>query len=433
MIGPFESLTGLALSLIVGALLACAVTLTTAPPSAYGQGPEPTVSITSPSAGSTVMGTVTVTATATATGVKDYPTYIKLFDGVDEIADERCDGQSTCTVSANWRATGDSGQHTLTAEAETDEGGVATSAPVQVTVLSPPPVVSVTSPASGATVEGNITVAVAGATDPSQTEYPTLIVVYDGVNEIGEIHCQGQETCVGTTTWHATGLSGQHVLTAKIETSRNLTVTSAATSVTVLSPPPHVTITSPAAGRRLGGVIDVQVSGATDPSQIDYPTLIQVYDGTSQVGEVHCQGQPTCSGSVQWNTQGLTGRHVLSAVIHTNTGRSATSAPVDVGGTPARRHSKPACRMASYTIALRQVDHGVCTVGGVPAGTSIAIEAKGALGGWVTVVRGHIHKGAVFHFSLKVVKRSTFQLAVLVGGTHRYSATRVGFGTLQIG
>jgi hypothetical protein len=417
---------------LMSALLAYACTLIM-PNEAHGQGPAPTVAVTSPTESSTVMGTVTVTATATATGVSDYPTAIRFYDGVNEIADERCDGQRVCTISTSWHATGDTGQHTLTVKAETNEGGSMTSAPVQVTVVSPPPTVSITSPSSGSTVKGNVVIAISGATNPSQVEYPTSIIVYDGVNQIGEIRCQGQQTCAGSITWHATGLSGQHVLTAKIETNRSLTVTSAATTVTVESPPPHVAITSPARGRELRGVITVIVSGATDPSQVDYPTSIQVYDGTDEIGSVSCQGQPTCSGSVKWATTGLTGRHVLTAVIHTYDGYSATSAPVVVGGSPPRRYSKPVCRMASYTVALRRLDRGVCTVGGVPRGTSIAIEAKGITGGWVTAVRGHIGRSGTFHFSLKVVKRSTFRLAVLVGATHAYSATRVGFGTLQVG
>lgn len=414
--------------------LLCALAL--ACPAARAGSTAPTVAITSPTAGSTVMGTVTVDVTATATGASDYPTDIRLLDGVNEIADEPCaSGQPTCTVSASWHATGDTGQHTLTATAQTNEGASATSAPVQVTVLSPPPTVTIASPGAGATVKGNVTVAVSGATNPSQDDYPTGIAVYDGVNEIGAIRCQGQQTCEGSVTWRATGLTGQHVLTAQIKTNRGLDVTSPAVDVTVESPPPTVAIVSPSNGYPLGGEITIVVSGATDPSQVDYPTSIQVNDGSEEIGHVSCQGQPTCGGSLKWSTKGLTGVHVLTAVIHTNTGRSTASAPVMVGGSHprARRYSRPSCRLTKYAVAVRRVDHGVCTVGGVPAGTAIEIQAKGQTGGWVTVVRGRLGRGAVFYFRLKAARRSTFRLAVVVGATRAYLATRVAFATLRVG
>jgi hypothetical protein len=418
--------------LTIAALLCIAGAAT---PQAHAEGPAPVVAITSPIAGSTVKGTVTITAKATATGASDHPTSITFYDGANEIGFVSCgnSGQRECTVSESWRATGDTGTHTLTATADTNENSSATSEPVMVTVLSPPPTVAITSPANGSTVKGNVTITVSGTSDPSQEEYPTSILVYDGVNEISSIRCQGQQTCEGSVVWHATGLSGQHVLTAKIQTNRNLSATSAPASVRVESPPPTVRITSPASGRPLSGISAIAVSGATDPSQVDYPTSIEVYDGTDEIGSVDCQGQPTCAGSVKWSTHGLTGKHVLKATIHTDTSRTATSASVTVGGTPTKPHSRPACRMTTYAVALRKIDRGICTVGGVPKGTHIAIEAMTPGGTWVTAVRGRVSRRGTFHFFLKVVKRSTFRLAVTVSATRRYKLTTVAFGTLQVG
>jgi hypothetical protein len=289
---------------------------------------DPVVSISSPAPGTTVDGTITISATATADS-GDYPNQITVYDGVNEINQIGCQGQQTCVGSVQWNATGLSGQHELTATVDTNNGLSATSVPVDVTVVSPPPTVSITSPVTGSTIDGTVTIAVSGATDPSQSDYPNQITVYDGVNEINQIGCQGQQTCVGSVQWNATGLSGQHELTATIDTNNGLSATSAPVDVTVVSPPPTVAITSPKAGSLVTGTVMVAASGATDPNQSDYPTQITVNDGTNQIGQIGCQDQQTCAGTVQWDTSGLSGRQALSAVIDTNRGLSATS-PVDV-------------------------------------------------------------------------------------------------------
>lgn len=381
------------------------------------------------------MGTVSVTAKANATGASDYPTSIRFYDGVNEIGNVSCgsSGQAECVVSVSWHATGDTGLHALTAIASTNEGGSATSGAIQVNVVSPPPSIVIVAPANGSTVKGNVPVVVSGGTDPSQDDYPTSIIVYDGIKEIGNVRCQGQQTCEGSVTWHATGLSAQHVLTAKISSNRGRSTTTAPTTVKVESPPPTVTIRSPLAGKPLSSIGAVSVYGATDPSQVEYPTSIQVYEGKNEIGTVSCQGQPTCGGSVKWSTHGLTGKHVLRAVITTNTSRTAQSAPVTVGGIPTKPHSRAACRMTTYTVGLRQRDRGVCAVGGVPKGTRIAIKAMAPNGAWVTAVRGRVGRGGSFHFFLKVVKPTTFRLAVTVAATRRYRETTTAFGTLTVG
>src|SRR5579863_2648891 len=110
----------------------------------------------------------------------------------------------------------------------------------------PPPTVAILVPANGATVEGVVKVeaiARAGAGDQLSS-----ISFYDGVNHIEDFECEGQESCTATVTWEATGLSGQHALTARADTRANLSSTSAPVTVTVLSPPPAVSIAAPTGG-----------------------------------------------------------------------------------------------------------------------------------------------------------------------------------------
>ncbi len=411
--------------LLVSQLLAFAVTST-----AHGAQP-PAVAITSPTAGETVKGNVNIEARATAPPGA-YPTAIEFYDGVDEIARVDCEEQQSCTAATEWQATGLSGQHSLTAVAETNEGATATSGAVPVTVASPSPTVTITSPGAGATVEGTVTVVADAATDPSQDDYPTEIRFYDGVNDIGYMSCQGQRTCQGQVEWAATGDTGTHTLTAVVSTHRSLSVTSAPVNVTVLSPPPKVSITRPADGAPLRGTITVGVSGFTAKSQDEYPTEITVDDGTNEIGSVRCQGQQTCAGDVQWSTSGLKGVHELRAIIHTSRDREATSRPVHVGGSRGKQHARVSCHIDSLSIRRGRYDHGSCIAYGVPAGTAVVVQYRVGGRGWTEATKGSVSSAGRYAFRLRARHPVTLQVSVLVEASSRYAATRVVLGTVHI-
>jgi hypothetical protein len=397
---------------------------------AWSASSPPSVSVTTPTNGSTVKGTVTVTASATA-GSGDSMSSISFYDGVNYINDGSCQGQSTCTVSVQWKATGLSGQHSLTARAYTNAGLSSTSGAAVVNVESPPPTVTITTPTAGSKVSGKITITSTAATDPSQDDYPTSISIYDGANYINDFSCQGQQTCAGQVTWEATGMSGQHSLTAKVSTNRGVSVTSAATAVTVVSPRPTAKITYPLNGSQLGQIITVRASGATDPTQTDYPTSISVYDESNYVGNFGCQGQRTCAGSVRWDARQLKGRHALIAKIQTERGLSAASAPVFVG-IALKRGVSLHCTLSTHHAALRQAVHGHCTVTGAPAGTGIAIEYRSG-GGFQAAVKGHVSSSGQYNFTLRGTRRASFDLWVVVGATVRTRSARAHIGTLTIG
>jgi hypothetical protein len=398
---------------------------------ATASAPAPTVAITSPGSGATVEGTVKVEATATAIAGA-YPEYITFYDGVNEIARVNCQSQATCTGFTEWHATGLTGQHSLTAQTETNEGAAATSAAVPVNVVSPLPTVQITSPGSSATVEGTINVLASAATDPSQVDYPTEIKVYDGVNGIGRVSCQGQRTCQGQVEWKATGLTGTHALTATVSTNRNVSVTSAPVDVTVLSPAPKVKITHPASGTSLRATDSVAVSGSTAPSQDEYPTEITVEDATSEIGSVRCQGQQTCAGSVHWNTGSLKGVQVLTAVIHTSRSREASSQPVYIGATASKRRAPVSCRIDSLRVRRRHYDHGSCSAHGVPKGTPVVVQYRVSGGSWTSGAKGSISASGQYAFKFRSRYRVTFEVSVLVGASSRYTATRVVLGTVHV-
>src|SRR5207245_2405985 len=118
----------------------------------------PTVSLTAPTAGATVAGTITVSASATdKVGV--VAVTFKL-DGANQGAEV-----TAAPYSVSWNSTlATGGAHSLTAVARDGAGNTATSAAVSVTVDNAPPTVSITAPAAGAKVMGTVTVS-ASATD----------------------------------------------------------------------------------------------------------------------------------------------------------------------------------------------------------------------------------------------------------------------------
>lgn len=408
--------------------------LALAPIAASAQPPSPTIAITSPSERETVKGTVEIEARAVA-GPGDQPVSITFYDGVNEIQTVQCEGQETCTRSVEWKATGLSGQHTLTARVDTAEDLSHTSAPVNVTVVSPPPTTTITAPSAGSTVQGDVVVSASSETDPSQEEYPTDVRVYDGINEIGAFECQGQRTCGGSVTWHATGLSGPHLLTAKVYTSRDQSATSQGVGVNVVTPPPSVAITSPATDAPLGGELLVSVTGLTDPNLDDYPTSLQVFDGVKEIGEIECQGQQTCAGSFRWNTHGLKGPQTLAAVVHTNRGATATSAHVIIGVAPKHRLSgvSASCQLGTAHLQDGAIDHGKCVIRGAPVLTHVAIQYLNRHHRWITVLRGHIHIGGVFHFKIEGSGHAAFHLTLLVGASPASTPARFPVGTVYVG
>src|SRR5207249_4802098 len=113
----------------------------------------PTVSLTEPAAGSTIVGTVTVSASA-ADNVGVVGVQFKL-DGTNQ--------KTTDTVApykVTWNTTtASNGTHTLTAVANDAAGNTTTSTAVSVTVFNDitPPAVSITSPLGGGTASATLT------------------------------------------------------------------------------------------------------------------------------------------------------------------------------------------------------------------------------------------------------------------------------------
>ena len=162
----------------------------------------PTVSVTNPSNGATVSGTVNVTASASDdNGV----TQVEFFvDGASIGVD------TTSPYSASWDTTAYSdGSHTVSATATDTIGQTGTDSvgvTVQNTTVDNPPTVTITNPANGATVSGSVSVT-ANATDDN------------GVNQV-EFFVDGSSIGVDTSapysaSWDTTAYGdGGHTVSA---------------------------------------------------------------------------------------------------------------------------------------------------------------------------------------------------------------------------
>jgi hypothetical protein len=190
-----------------------------------GDTTAPTVSVTAPTGGSTVSGTVAVSANA-SDNVGVVGVQFKV-DGVNLGAE---DTGSPFTI--NWNTTSaTNGSHTIAAVARDAAGNTTTSTAVNVTVSNSggdttAPTVSVTAPTAGSSVSGTIAVS-ANASD--NVGVVGVQFKLDGVN-------LGAEDTVSpfTVNWDTTTASnGSHSITAVARDAAGNTTTSSAVNTTV--------------------------------------------------------------------------------------------------------------------------------------------------------------------------------------------------------
>jgi len=164
----------------------------------------PSVSMTAPSAGATVSGTIAVSANATD-NVGVVGVQFKL-DGANLGAEI-----TTAPYTLSWNTTtATNAAHTLTAVARDAAGNSTTSAGISVTVASA--TVSITAPLNGATLNNLTKVTVKAASGIGLTS----ILVYSDNILIGTVSCSTTSPCSNTTNtlnWHTNNLAaGPHSL-----------------------------------------------------------------------------------------------------------------------------------------------------------------------------------------------------------------------------
>jgi len=272
----------------------------------------PTVLISAPVSGTTVVRVVNVSATATdnagVAGVQ-----FKL-DGINLNSEV-----ITPPYSISWDTTSSgNGNHTLTAVARDAAGNSSTSTALLVYVNNDlqAPSVSISTPSSGAVVAGAITVAATAA---------------DNVG-VASVQFQADGTSIGagfsaapySLSWNtATTANGTHALTAVARDAAGNSTTSQAVQITVDNQPPAVAVTGPASGSKVSGTVNVSATASDNHSVAGVRFRL---DGTDLGAE-----RTSAPYLIPWNTAtSSNGSHTLTAVVRDLAGNTATSAPVQI-------------------------------------------------------------------------------------------------------
>lgn len=268
----------------------------------------PTVAITSPASGSNVSGTITVSANAS-----DNVAVASVQFTVDGQNVGSADTSAPYTLSLNTK-TLTNGSHTLAAVATDTSNNKATSAGVSLTVNNSaadttPPTVSITSPVSGSTVSGTVSL---NANASDNVAVASVQFRVDG-NNVGSAITSAPYSYSWNT---ATLANGGHTLTAVATDTSNNQATSAGVSITVnnaAANQPSVSITSPVAGTTVSGTVSLTAT-ASDSSGIA-SVQFQV-DGTN-LGAA----DTTTPYSQSWNSATVAdGPHTLTAVATSTSG-----------------------------------------------------------------------------------------------------------------
>lgn len=277
----------------------------------------PVVSISSPSGGATVSGSVVISATASddvaVAGVRFR------VDGADLSPED-----TSNPWSISWNTTGVAdGAHTLTAVARDAAGNATTSSSVSVAVQNAdttPPSVSIAAPSGGATVTGTVSITASASDDEGVAGVQFRL---DGTN-IG----LEDTTAPYSVAWDTrTATGGAHALTAVARDTSGNTQVSAGVSVTVSNPDttdPSVSISQPSAGATVTGTGVMLRATATDNTAV---VGVQFRVDGANVGAEDLSSP----WETPWNSTTVSdGQHSVTAVARDAAGNSTTSAAVTI-------------------------------------------------------------------------------------------------------
>ena len=276
---------------------------------------SPVVAITSPAEGTTLERGVTVTVEASDNfGVQR----VELYDGATLLGTD-----SRAPYSVSWATrTVPNGPHTLTARAYDAAGNVSTSVPVQVLIDNDyvPPQVALITPMEGATVSQTVLLE-ASASDDRGVAYVAFRV--DG------ILIESSSTPPYTVNWNTREGSskvsnGSHVLSVTAhDTGGNVSLSSTVNVVVdnnyVL---PQVTLTSPANGAAVSGIVLLEATASDDQSVAE----VAFYVGGTLIGS-----DTTAPYALSWDSaQVYSGGHSLVAMARDAVGNQKWSEGVSV-------------------------------------------------------------------------------------------------------
>ena len=273
----------------------------------------PTVSLSAPANGATfaAIASITVSATATASSGATI-NRVEFYSGATLVGTD-----TGSPYSITWSGvTG--GTYTLMARAVDSRGLSTDSVTRTITVTAPPPpTVSLTSPANGATFQPPANISLAATATPGSGASISKVEFFNGASLLGQ-----DTTSPYTFAWNAVP-AGTYTLTAKATDNKGSSTTSSPVSVTVAvpQPPPAVSLTSPAAGSTFAAPAAIPLTAtasATAPATID---RVEFYQGAALLGTA-------ASPPYTFNWANVpSGGYAITAKAIDSTGTSAVSAP----------------------------------------------------------------------------------------------------------
>lgn len=321
----------------------------------------PSVRLVTPTPDATVSGWLTVEGAATPNPQTESPveSFSVDIDGVAVVTN----WQSTY-VAYRWDTNSlPNGVHTVTLTA-VDEQGSKGVGRFTVTVANPVPDVTITSPATGTTIDGDLVWFEATATVPSD---PTRRVNYV---EFYEVTAEGWERYIGQASsapyrvpWRVEAVSGTRTVYARAYVWPYSMATSKPVTVTIVHPPATIAITSPGAESTVRGPsLPITADAAVTASGSAVAYVMFVAGGTVIAYD------STAPYQASWDTSAVTGRQTISATVVETSGRSYHATPVTVtvaNALPVLTVTAPeaSARVQAGTVELRGT--AVASPGGV--------------------------------------------------------------------
>jgi hypothetical protein len=259
----------------------------------------PDVNLTSPADGATVSGAVNIVADASDDlGIERVWFYV---DGVYLRSD------AVAPYTASWDVgTATSGQHTILARAYDTDGSFSDDSVTVTKGVATGPAVTITSPAGGATVSGDVNIA-ANATDA------------DGVQRVwfyvDDVYLRSDASAPYAAGWNAAAASaGPHTIRVRAyDLIGNYTDATISVSVTAGdTTAPNVTITTPSNGASVSGLTSI-TADVTDNVSIQ---RVWFY-----IDEVYLRSDALAPYTASWNATGAApGAHAIRVRAYDTSG-----------------------------------------------------------------------------------------------------------------
>jgi len=261
-----------------------------------------TATITSPSAGADLSGTISINANAADNAGGSGVDYVEFW--LDSIGGTLIGSDSTSPYSVSWDTTTTTdGSHTLYVRVYDRAGNYLDSSGVIINVDNTNPITAtITSPSAGADLSGTISIT-ANAADNAGGSGVDYVEFW--LDSIGGTLIGSDSSSPYSVSWDTTTTTdGAHNLYVRVYDRAGNYLDSSATAVTVDNTAPiTATITSPSNGADVGGTISINANAADNAggSGVDYVefwldsiggTLI----GSDSTSPYSWVAQPVCAG-----------------------------------------------------------------------------------------------------------------------------------------